>query len=125
MPFYETVYVSRQELTKKQVDELTESFCKIIKDGGGKVHKTENWGLRSLAYRINKSRKGNYVLIETDTPPDALIEMERNMRLNEDVMRFMSVKEKALSDDPSVMMKKREDRNNNSADTPKKVEEAA
>jgi small subunit ribosomal protein S6 len=124
MPFYETVFIARQELSKKQVDELTETFCKIIKDGGGKVHKTEIWGLRNLAYRINKSRKGNYVLIESDTPPAALLEMERNMRLNEDVMRFMSVREKELSDGPSVMARKSHSRDENTAKE-QKTEEAA
>lgn len=106
MPFYETVFIARQELSTAQVDALTEQMSKVITDNGGKVHKTENWGLRTLAYRINKSRKGHYVLIETDTPPEALIEMERQMRLNEDVMRYMSVREEKLSEGPSVMMDK-------------------
>lgn len=106
MPYYETVFIARQELSESQVKTLTEDFCKFIKDGGGKIHKTENWGLRTLAYRINKNRKGHYVLIESDTPAPALIEMERNMRLSEDVLRFMSIKEDELSDGPSVMMNK-------------------
>ena len=104
MPYYETVFIARQDLGQAQVDALTDGFVKIIKDGGGKVHKTENWGLRNLAYRINKNRKGHYVLIETDTPPEALHEMERNMRLNEDVLRFLSVREEKLSEGPSVIM---------------------
>lgn len=106
MPYYETVFIARQELSESQVKSLTEDLCKFIKDGGGKIHKTEHWGLRTLAYRINKNRKGHYVLIESDTPASALLEMERNMRLNEDVMRFMSIKEEELSDGPSVMMHK-------------------
>jgi small subunit ribosomal protein S6 len=109
MPFYETVFIARQELSQTQVNELTEGFCKIIKDGGGKVHKTEDWGIRTLAYRINKSRKGHYVLIESDTPPAALVEMERHMRLDENIIRFLSVKTKELSDGPSVMMRKHDD----------------
>lgn len=104
MPYYETVFIARQDLTTSQVDELTESYSKIITDNGGKVHKTENWGLRTLAYKINKNRKGYYVLIETDTPAEALHEMERNMRLNEDVLRYMSIREKELSTGPSVVM---------------------
>lgn len=110
MPYYETVLIARQELSQGQVDDLTKDFSKIITDNGGKVHKTEYWGLRTLAYRINKSRKGHYVLIETDTPPAAITEMERNMRLNEDVMRFMTIKEEELSDGPSIMMDKGGDR---------------
>ena len=106
MPYYETVFIARQELSESQVKSLTEDLCKFITDGGGKIHKTEHWGLRTLAYRINKSRKGHYVLIESDTPAPALLEMERNMRLNEDIMRFMSIKEDKLSDGPSVMMNK-------------------
>ncbi len=110
MPYYETVFIARQELSQSQVDDMTEVFCKIIKDGDGKIHKTENWGLRNLAYRINKNRKGHYVLIESDTPPPALIEMERHMRLNEDILRFLSVKEDKLSEGPSVMVRKSGDR---------------
>ena len=106
MPFYETVFIARQDLTESQVKELTETFSKFIKDGGGKVHKTENWGLRTLAYRIRKNRKGHYVLIESDTPPAAMLEMERNMRLNEDVLRFLTVREEELSKGPSVMADK-------------------
>ena len=92
MPFYETVFIARQELSDAQVKDLTESYAKIITDGGGKIHKTENWGLRTLAYRIRKNRKGHYVLIESDTPPAALLEMERQMRINEDVLRFLTVR---------------------------------
>lgn len=106
MPYYETVYIARQELSSAQVKELTEGFTKIIKDGKGKVVKTEDWGLRTLAYRIRKNRKGHYVLIESDTPAEALLEMERQMRLSDDVLRFMSVREEELSKGPSVMMDK-------------------
>jgi small subunit ribosomal protein S6 len=118
MPFYETVYIARQDLGQAQVDALTEGFTKIIKTGSGKVHKTENWGLRTLAYRISKNRKGHYVLIETDAPPAAVQEMERNMRLNEDVLRYLTVREEALSTGPSVVI----DRSNRDNET---EEEAA
>lgn len=106
MPFYETVFIARQDLSESQVKDLTDGYAKIIKDGGGKVHKTENWGLRNLAYKINKNRRGHYVLIETDTPAPALHEMERTMRLNEDILRFMSIREDELSKGPSVVMDK-------------------
>lgn len=104
MPFYETVFIARQDLTESQVKELTENLAQIIKDNGGKVHKIEHWGLRTLAYRIRKNRKAHYVLIETDTPAPALHEMERQMRLNEDILRHLTVREDALSEGLSVMM---------------------
>lgn len=104
MPYYETVFIARQELSSAQVKDLTENFCKIITTGGGKVVKTEEWGLRTLAYRIRKNRKGHYVLIETDTPAAALIEMERQMRLADEVLRYISVKEDELSKGPSAIM---------------------
>jgi small subunit ribosomal protein S6 len=112
MAFYETVFIARQELSTQQVETLTEDLSKVIKDAGGKVHKTESWGLRNLAYRINKSRKGHYVLIESDTPSEAIVEMERQMRLNDDVLRYLTVKQDALSTGPSVILDKggRDDR---------------
>ncbi len=101
MPFYETVFIARQDMTDAQVKALAESCEKIIKDGKGKVTKTENWGLRTLAYRIKKNRKGHYVLIETDSPAPAVLEMERSLRLNEDILRYMTIKLEALSKGPS------------------------
>lgn len=106
MPYYETVFIARQELTAKQVEDLADGFAKIIKDNGGKITKTEQWGLRTLAYRINKNRKGHYVLIETDTPAPALIEMERQMRHNEDILRYLSVRREELSKGPSPLIDK-------------------
>lgn len=106
MPFYETVYIARQDLSDAQVKELTDGYSKIITDNGGKVHKIENWGLRNLAYRINKNRRGHYVLIETDAPAPAVHEMERTMRLNEDILRYMSIREEELSKGPSIVMDK-------------------
>lgn len=106
MPYYETVFIGRQDLSAKQVEELTEKYAKLIKDGGGKVVKTEQWGLRNLAFRINKNRKGYYALIESDTPPAALLEMERQMGLNEDVLRHVSVRLEALSKGPSAIIDK-------------------
>lgn len=106
MPFYETVFIARQDLTPAQVEELTQSLCKFLTADGGKIHKTENWGLRTLAYRIKKNRKGHYVLIESDTQPAAIHEMERNMRLNEDILRYMTLAREALSKGPSVVMER-------------------
>lgn len=104
MPYYETVFIARQDLTEAQVKEMTDRFSKIVTDMGGKIHKVEHWGLRTLAYRINKSRKGHYVLIETDAPSEAIIELERNLRLNEDVVRSLTVREETLSEGPSVVL---------------------
>ncbi|QQG36572.1 MAG: 30S ribosomal protein S6 [Micavibrio aeruginosavorus] len=106
MPFYETVFIARQDLGTPQVEELTRQFSEIITKAGGKIAKTENWGLRNLAYRIKKNRKGHYVLIESDTPAEAMIEMERNMRINEDVLRYMTVRLDELSKGPSPIIDK-------------------
>lgn len=106
MPYYETVFIARQELSASQAKTLAEDFCKVITSGGGKVHKMEEWGLRSLAYRIRKNRKGHYILIESDTPPAALLEMERQMRLSDDVLRYISVREEKLSEGPSAILNK-------------------
>lgn len=106
MPYYETVFIARQDLSDAQVKALLEGYSKIITDAGGKIHKVENWGLRNLAYRIKKNRRGHYVLIESESPAPAIHEMERTMRLNEDILRFMSIREDELSKGPSVIMDK-------------------
>ncbi len=106
MPYYETVFIARQDLTDAQVKDLVSYFSKIITDNEGKVHKTEHWGLRNFAYRINKSRRGHYVLLELDTPPAALLEMERQMRIHDDVIRYLTIREEKLSTGPSIIMDK-------------------
>lgn len=104
MPFYETVFIARQDLTENQVKDLTDRFTKIITDQGGKIIKTESWGLRTLAYKINKSRKGHYTLIESEAPGPAIIELERIMRLDEDVVRALTIKLDAPSEGPSAIL---------------------
>jgi len=106
MPYYETVFIARQDLSDAQVKELTDGYVKIIEDASGKIHKIENWGLRNLAYRINKNRRGHYVMIESDVEAPAIHEMERTMRLNENILRYMSIREDELSTGPSVIMDK-------------------
>ncbi|MAI61153.1 MAG: 30S ribosomal protein S6 [Micavibrio sp. TMED27] len=106
MPYYETVFISRQDLTDTQVKDLTDQFTKIIEDQGGKTLKTEQWGLKSFAYKINKAKKGHYTLLETDAPAAALIELERVMRINEDVVRAMTIRLDEPTEGPSVMVKK-------------------
>ena len=106
MPIYETVLIARQELTTAQVEDLTKQFSDLLTKLGGKILKTEQWGLRQLAYRIKKNRKGHYVLIESDATGPAIIEMERNMRLNEDVLRYMSIRLEAPTKAQSAILNK-------------------
>ncbi|MEO6248757.1 MAG: 30S ribosomal protein S6 [Sphingomicrobium sp.] len=106
MPLYEHVFLARQDLAQAQVDTLAENATKVITEGGGKVVKTESWGLRGLAYRIQKNRKAHYVMLEVDAPAPALAELERQTGLNEDVLRFMTIKVDAHETGPSVMMRK-------------------
>lgn len=106
MPIYETVFIARQDLTEAQVKDLTDKFSKILTDNGGKVLKTEYWGLRTLAYRIKKARKAHYVLIESDAPGAATIEVERNLRIHEDVMRSLTVRRDEPSKGQSAILDK-------------------
>ena len=106
MPLYEHVFLARQDLAQAQVDTLAENATKILTDNGGKVVKTETWGLRGLAYRIQKNRKAHYVMLEVDAPAPAVAELERQTGLNEDVLRFMTIKVDAHEKGPSVMMRK-------------------
>ncbi len=106
MALYEHVFLARQDLAQAQVDALAEAATKIVEDGKGKVVKTESWGLRSLAYRIAKNRKAHYVMLEIDAPAGVVAELERQTQINEDVIRYMTVKVDAHEDGPSVMMRK-------------------
>jgi small subunit ribosomal protein S6 len=107
VPLYETVFIARQDIAAPQVDALADTFQKAIEGLGGKVSKRESWGLRNLSFRIKKNRKGQYVLLNIDSPPAAIQEMERQMRINEDVLRYLTVRVEALEDGPSVMMQSR------------------
>jgi small subunit ribosomal protein S6 len=108
MPFYEHVFLARQDLSTAQVDQLAADFIGIIEANGGKVTKTEYWGVKSLSYRIKKNRKAHYVLLNIDAPPAAVAEMERNSGLSEDVIRSMTVRMEALEEGPSAMMRAKE-----------------
>ncbi len=110
MSFYENVFIARQDLSPTQVDTLADTFAAIVTEKGGTVKKRESWGLRNLSFRIRKNRKGHYILFNLDAPPAAIVEMERNMRLNEDVIRFLTVRVDELEEGPSAVLQKREDR---------------
>src|SRR5260221_9072928 len=102
MALYETVFIARQDISATQVEALTDTFAAVIAEGKGEVKKREYWGLRTLAFRIKKNRKGHYVLFNLDAPPAAVSEMERNMRINEDILRFLNVPVDALEEGPSA-----------------------
>lgn len=108
MPYYEHVFLARQDLAQAQVDALAENAAKIIESQEGKVTKVENWGLRNLAYKIAKNRKAHYVMLNIDAPAGVVAELERQTSINEDVIRYMTVRVEALEGGPSVMMRKNE-----------------
>jgi small subunit ribosomal protein S6 len=108
MALYEHVFLARQDLAQAQVDALAENATKIIQDNGGKVVKTETWGLRSLAYRIAKNRKAHYVMLDLDAPPAAITELERQTNINEDVIRFVTIRVDEHESGPSAMMRRGE-----------------
>jgi small subunit ribosomal protein S6 len=106
MPLYEHVFLVRQDVAQAQVDALAENATKIIQENGGSVVKTETWGLRNLAYRIAKNRKAHYVLMDIDAPAPALAELERQTGINEDVIRFMTIRVDTHEKGPSAMMRR-------------------
>ncbi|MDN4632734.1 MULTISPECIES: 30S ribosomal protein S6 [unclassified Sphingomonas] len=108
MALYEHVFLARQDLAQAQVDALAETATKIVNDNEGRVVKTESWGLRSLAYKIAKNRKAHYVMLEIDAPAGVVAELERQTQINEDIIRYMTVKVDALEEGPTVMMRKSE-----------------
>ena len=104
MAFYECTLVARADLSRADVQKITDQFSKLIADQGGRTVKNEYWGLRSLAYRIRKNRRGHYAMLAVDAPAAAIKEMERNMRINEDVIRGLTIRVDAHEEGPSVMM---------------------
>jgi small subunit ribosomal protein S6 len=108
MPLYEHVFLARQDLSQAQVDALAENATKIVEENQGKVVKTETWGLRSLAYKIQKNRKAHFVMLDLDASGAAVAELERQTRMNEDVIRYMTVRVEDHEKGPSVMMRKQE-----------------
>jgi small subunit ribosomal protein S6 len=105
MALYEHIFMVRQDVTNTQVEALTQQFKTVIEEGGGKVGKTEYWGVKGLAYRIRKNRKAHYTLMNLDAPSAAVKEMERQMALNEDVIRFLTLRVDELEEGPSAVLR--------------------
>ncbi len=108
MPLYEHVFLARQDVTAQQVEDMTTQYKGVIEGNGGKIVKTEYWGVKTLNFRIKKNRKAHFAYIGVDAPPAAVTEMERQMRINEDVLRFLTVRVDKLEEEPSVQMQKKE-----------------
>src|SRR5215813_2482234 len=127
MPLYENVFIARQDISGTQVDALADTFTQLVTDHGGEVRKREYWGLRNLAYRMKKNRKGHYMLFNIDGPPAAVAELERTMRINEDVIRYLTIRVDVLEEGPSVIMQSRgsrDDRQRRSAAERERMGEA-
>jgi small subunit ribosomal protein S6 len=107
MPLYENVFIARQDISGAQVDALADTFTQLIAEQGGEIKKREYWGLRNLAYRMKKNRKGHYMLMNIEAPPPAIAELERTMRINEDVLRYLTLRVDALEEGSSPVMQSR------------------
>ncbi|MBB3949467.1 30S ribosomal protein S6 [Aureimonas jatrophae] len=110
MALYEHVFLARQDISGQQVEALVEQYRGVIEANGGKVGKVENWGLKTLTYRIKKNRKAYYTLMNIDAPAAAVVEMERQMRFNEDILRYITIRVEEHDENQSAMMQKRDDR---------------
>ncbi len=108
MPLYEHVFLARQDASAQQVEELSAQLKSVIEQNGGKITKTESWGIRSLTYRMNKNRKAHFTMFNVDAPAAALAEVERQERIHEDVIRYLTVRVDELEEGPSAMMRKAE-----------------
>jgi small subunit ribosomal protein S6 len=116
MALYEHVFIARQDLSNAQAEALIEHFGTVLSDNGGSVVGSEYWGVKTMSYRINKNRKGHYAFVRSDAPAAAVLEMERLMRLHEDVMRVLTVKVDKHDEGPSVQMQKRDERDSRDRD---------
>jgi small subunit ribosomal protein S6 len=113
MALYESVIIGRQDLTTSQFETIVNEFISVIESLKGTIQKKESWGLRNLAYKINKNRKGHYMLLNIDGPADAIVEYERLMRLHEDIIRFLTMRIKSVDEKPSPLMTNKNDRQKN------------
>ena len=114
MRLYESVFITRQDISSQQVESMADEFASIITNAGGKIHKREYWGLRSLSYRIKKSRKGHYIMFNLETDGATLKEYERIMGLNEDVLRFLNIRIEEVDEAPSIIMQNKGERGDRS-----------
>jgi len=110
MALYEYVFIARQDINASQVEGISNALTEVLEQNGGKVHKSEYWGLKSLAYKIKKNRKGHYVLLNIETPYEALVEMERQAGLNEDILRFMTIRVDELEEGQSAVLRNKADK---------------
>lgn len=110
MAFYESVFIARQDISASQVEQLGDELAQVLQDQGGAIAKREYWGLKNLAYRMKKNRKGHYVLFSVEAPAAAIAEFERVMRYNEDVLRYLTVRVAELDPEPSAMMQSKHGR---------------
>ena len=116
MPFYESTFIVRPDVSSQQVEAIVATMSELVRNNGGTVAKNEYWGLKSLAYRVKKNRKGHYVMLGLDAPPPAVAELERNLRINEDVLRYVTVRVAALEEGPTAMMQAKHGRDDRRRD---------
>lgn len=119
MALYEHIFIARQDVSSAQVESMIETFSGLIQEGGGTIAKTEYWGLRTMAYRIKKNRKGHYVLMNIDAPSPAVAELERQEGLHEDILRILTLRMDELEEGPSVVMQGRRERDSGRRDRPR------
>ena len=124
MALYESVIIGRQDLTASQFETLLKKFITVIESFKGEIKKRENWGIRNLAYKINKNRKGHYMLLNIDGPPEAIQEYERLMRLDEDIIRFLTIRIKSINEKPSPLMINNSDKSKNETVTDENIIES-
>jgi small subunit ribosomal protein S6 len=120
MALYEHVFIARQDISNAQAEGLIEHFGQVLKDNGGNVVGSEYWGLKTMAYKINKNRKGHYSFLRSDAPADAVQEMERLMRIHDDVMRVLTIKVDAHEEGPSVVVQSRNQRDDRGPRRPRR-----
>jgi small subunit ribosomal protein S6 len=127
MPLYESTFIARQDLSRQDITNITDSFTAIVEQSGGKIVKNEYWGIRNLSYRINKNRKGHYAMLAIDASPAAIKEMERNIGINEDIIRALTIRVDEIEEGPSVMMQQSRSRDEyvSSEDAPAAAAEVA
>ena len=106
MAFYESIFIARQELTDKEIENILSNLKEVLKKNGSKLVDTESWGLRNLAYKIEKNKKGHYVVLKIDGNGNAIHELERNMRIDENIIRYLSIKTNEINKEPSILAKK-------------------